>query len=244
MKRFVGITCIVLFLGLSGTAQRNKNAQVENPDETKKNEQYSTQEEIYKLAISYNDFEIATKALYEMMVLDPDNRSLKDSLALIYFTRGYYLECALVSKEIIDEFPANNTILEVLAMSEDALGFLKESLGHYELLYKNTGILFYQYQVISLQYKLKRYGECSLVIEQILANESVNDQKITMTYQKGTSQEIPMKAAVLNMKGVIALELANKDLAKKCFEEAIVLAPDFELPANNLALMTAEKKKE
>lgn len=245
MKQFTAIFCLLVLICGPGFGQRNKNANESITDvATSSNDSYTNQEKIYKMAMGYNDLEVATKALYEMIVLQPENVFLHDSLAILYFSRGYYLECALVSKEIIEVNPENNTILEILALSEDALGLTKEALAHYEKLFQNTGQLFYQYQVVSLQYKLKRYGECSLVVEELLANPNTEKETISISYQKGQSQQVSMKAAILNLKGVIALELANKALAKKCFEEAVALAPEFLLPANNLALLESENKQE
>jgi hypothetical protein len=44
---------------------------------------------------------------------------------------------------------------------------------------------------------------------------------------KGNPKEYPIKASILNLKGLMALDAKDKVAAKKAFTDALALAPDF-----------------
>ena len=48
------------------------------------------------------------------------------------------------------------------------------------------------------------------------------------------NQEVPMKAAALNVKGICAMELNQPDAAKDNFKKALEIDPDFALAKGNL----------
>jgi hypothetical protein len=60
-------------------------------------------------------------------------------------------------------------MLEMAAISKQSLGALKESLADYESLYKQKPDLYSLYQIATLQYQLKRYGESVISCDQIIA---------------------------------------------------------------------------
>ena len=83
-------------------------------------------------------------------------------------------------------------------------------------------------------------------IGKILADPKANEQKVAMTIgQRGQQQEVVLKAAAINMKGVLYKELGKLDMAKVQFEEALKIQADFVLAKGNLqALTQAETPKE
>ncbi|MCS7086074.1 MAG: tetratricopeptide repeat protein, partial [Bacteroidia bacterium] len=56
-------------------------------------------------------------------------------------------------------------------------------------------------------------------------------------------QEVKFKAAALNVKGVLYKDKGDKASAKKFFEEALKIEPEFELAKNNLEELNKEEKK-
>jgi len=59
---------------------------------------------------------------------------------------------------------------------------------------------------------------------------------------KGGSQKVPLRAAAHNVKGIIAMDLNQPDIAKQQFETAIKLFPDFVLAQGNLVAIEQSKK--
>jgi tetratricopeptide (TPR) repeat protein len=191
-------------------------------------------ERMYAQALRYNDFQVATSAMYAILGYRPNDVGIKDTLARLYFTRGMSSQAVLVGMEVIKAQPDNLEVMEVVAASQENLGLIKESLETYEQLYQLTGNNYFQYQVASLQYRLKRLGECKANLEALLNAEGIDKEKITISYGQAGSQQVGMKAAVINMLGVLALDLGQNDMAKQLFEQAVKLEPQFVLAQANL----------
>jgi len=91
--------------------KRNKQTDqiiINNPEE------YAIQEQIFKMGLKYGDVDLAKSALAKMIVLNPGNTSLKDSLAMLYFKAGQYVQCILVSREVIENNP-NDTAKDLFS---------------------------------------------------------------------------------------------------------------------------------
>lgn len=222
MKKYV-FTLLTLVIGGTGliTAQ----------------DAFETQNKVYKLALKNYDLQAATIALYNMAALKPERADIQDSLALLYFAGERYAQAYLIGEEILRGNPARKDMLELVAVAKQNLGLIKESLADYEKLYTAEKSLYYLYQMATLQYQLKRYGECVASIDQIIANPESEKQKVNIRVQNG-SQDIPMKAAALNVKGICAIELSQDAAAIDNFNKALAIAPEFVLAKGNLESVT------
>lgn len=201
---------------------------------------FDVQMRFYKSALKNYDLQAATVALYTMQALKPERADLNDSLALLYFAGERYAQAYLVGQAIVNADPKRNDMLEMVAVSKQNLGMIKESLADYEKLYSADKSVYFLYQMATLQYQLKRYGECIASLDQILASADADKQKVPTRVQNG-SQDAPMKAAAYNVKGVCALELNQPEIAKENFNKALQIFPDFVLAKTNLETM--EKKQ-
>ena len=204
---------------------------------------FDLQMKVYASALKYYDLNTATSALYNAMAIKPDRKDLRDSLALIYFAGERYGQAYTVGEEILKENPKRNDILEMVAVSKQSLGLAKEALADYETLYKaDTKQIFYLYQMATLQYQLKRYGECVASLDQIIGNEGAAKQNVNIRNSNNTSQSVPMKAAALNVKGIVAMDLSKEAEAKDLFNQALQAFPDFVLAKGNLAALAQKDK--
>ena len=204
---------------------------------------FDLQMKVYASALKYYDLNAATSALYNAMAIKPDRKDLRDSLALIYFAGERYGQAYTVGEEILKENPKRNDILEMVAVSKQSLGLAKEALEDYETLYKaDTKQIFYLYQIATLQYQLKRYGECVASLDQIIGNEAAAKQNVNIRNSNSTSQSVPMKAAALNVKGIVAMDLSKEAEAKDLFNQALQAFPDFALAKGNLAALAQKDK--
>ena len=200
---------------------------------------FDVQMRVYKSALKNYDLQTATIALYNMQAIKPERTDLNDSLAIIYFTSEKYAQAYFVANGIVTADPKRNDMLEMVAVSQQNLGMIKESLSNYEKLYANGKSVYYLYEMAILQYQLKRFGECIASLDQILANPDADKQKVNIRGQQG-SQDVPMKAAAYNVKGICALEVNQPEAAKENFNKAISLFPDFVAAKGNLE--TLDKK--
>ncbi|MCS6819877.1 MAG: hypothetical protein RMJ53_02660 [Chitinophagales bacterium] len=195
---------------------------------------FSLQMSAYKNALKYFDLQAASVALYQAIALKPERTDLLDSLAYLYFTGERYGQVYLLGDEILKKDGKRNDIREMLAVSKQALNMPREALEDYEKLYASTKELQYLYQVASLQYQLKRYGECIASLDAIISNPEADKKQINIKNQDGGSQNVPMKAAAYNVKGICALEVNQIEAAKNNFNEALKIFPEFVLARNNL----------
>jgi tetratricopeptide (TPR) repeat protein len=202
---------------------------------------FDVQQRFYKSALKNYDLQAATIALYNMIALKPERADLNDSLALLYFAGERYAQSYLVGEQILKANPNRNDILELVAVSKQNLGMLKESLADYEKLYASEKTLYYLYQIASLQYQLKRYGECVASLDRIIFDPESAKQKVNIVSQNDGSQDVPMNAAALNIKGICALELNQETAAEENFTKALSIFPEFVLAKGN---MDAIKRKQ
>ena len=198
---------------------------------------FATQMKVYGNALKYYDLQVATTALYNAMAIKPERKDLRDSLANLYFLGERYGQAYTVGEEILKEDPKRSDILAIVAVSKQSLGFAKEALTDYEALYKESKQVFYLYQIASLQHQLKRVGECLASLDQVIADENSAKQQVSLRGQNNASQNVPMRAAAINLKGIITLELNQPANARALFNEAVKIFPDFEAAKGNLAIM-------
>lgn len=240
--KYLFTSVILLLLIFSAQAQRKKKndspAQArEMPAGNADQMYYNQQQDIFRQALKYGDGQVAKTALYSMIALKPQETNLKDSLALLYYNMGSYLQTVLLSREILEEQPANYAIMEIKAVSERQLGLLKESLEDYEMLYKanpDAGIL---YEIGSLQFQLKRYGELDQTVNTLLQSKDLATKKVSIALQEGKSQQVPLEAAAHNMRGVLATEINKPEAAMASYQKALEIYPDFELAQSNVEMM-------
>jgi len=190
----------------------------------------------YVTAIQWNDYDVAKDALYDLIVENPQNDSLIFSLAYYYYQNEKYAPAVLVSQQLLTRNPKNIPALEISAVGYEVLGVPDRSLQNYESLYLLTNNVNTLYKMPFLQYDLKRYTECLATLEILLAKPELDTLKVTFNDAENKSKEYPMKVAVLNLKGLAVQEqFGDKAAAKKLFEEALAIAPDFIIAKQNLA---------
>lgn len=187
----------------------------------------------YQMAMRYNDFMAAKNSLYQLMARNPENLRYPEMLQSIYFETGQYSSAALVALDILNADDKNIGALEIAAYSLEQLGALDRALPHFERLYLLAGDNFSLYKSGYLQYTLKKYQEALNSVNMLVKNAKA-DEKIGFPAADGSTQEIDMKAAALNLKGMVYLDQGSKVDAKSAFQEALALEPNFELAKENL----------
>jgi tetratricopeptide (TPR) repeat protein len=197
----------------------------------------------YKTAVKYFDLQAAATALYSAMAVKPERTDLLDSLTYLYFAAERYGQVYLLGEDILKRDEKRNDIREMVAIAKQSLNMTKEALADYERLYADSKELQYLYQAATLQYQLKRYGECLVSLDQIIKNSESSNKQISIKNQDGSSQNVPMKAAALNVKGICAMEVNQDEEAKANFNEALKVFPDFILAKNNLNYLLQAKNQ-
>ncbi|MBI1770475.1 MAG: hypothetical protein HYR67_19070 [Bacteroidetes bacterium] len=189
----------------------------------------------YQIAIQWNDPEAAKDALYDLIIENQANDSLIYELAYYYYQNQKYPSAVLVSQELLKRNPKNAAALEVSAVGYENLGVFDRALQSYESLYllqNNPNVL---YKMAFLQMRLKRYKESGTSADILLTDKSIDTLKVSYSSADNKTKEYPMKAALLNLKGMISQEQGDKIGAKKFYEQALAQAADFPLAKENLS---------
>lgn len=198
---------------------------------------------VYGNAVSLGDFYTAITAIHYKYAKDTNIRWL-DTLSRLYFTGNMIRQAILTAEIVIQRQPNNISMLELLALSYSGLGDSKSALAKYEKLFELTQKPYYQYQCAVEEFNLGRVGECEARVKAIQSNPAAEKEKISINPGQGTPPEqVPIKAAALNLLGVMQMKLGKNEDAKKSFEASLKLAPEFSLAKGNLDALNKPKDK-
>ena len=189
----------------------------------------------YQAGIRYNDYNVAKHALINILVENPQNDSILYSLSLLYYQMQNYTSAALTARDVIASNPDNTGALEIAAVSYDNIGAKDKALESYESLYLKTDDFQILYKISFLQYELKNYTESMTNADILLGKKEAEELQAVYNQADGSQKEYPIKVALINLKGLISTEKGDKVAAKSFFEQALKLAPDFQLAKDNLA---------
>jgi tetratricopeptide (TPR) repeat protein len=238
MKNWIfslSIFCTTFFVVTPVMAQQSQGPSQQSSD-IKTSLYYRIQKGIYNRALKYNDMDMAINALYHLTVMEPQNDSLLFSLAYLYFDSQKFFSSVLTLNDVLMLNPDNIPALEMKAVSLESIGATEKALEAYESLYlKSDENINFLYKVAVFQYDLKRYGESKTNIDILLSKPASDEIKYYFPTEDNQQQEIPMRASLHNMKGLIAKESGNMNEAKKQFGLALEIAPDFYMAKKNLS---------
>ena len=189
----------------------------------------------YQAGIRYNDYSVAKHALYNILVEYPQNDSILYSLSLLYFQTKQYASAALTAIDVIALNPNSIGAFEIAAVSFENIGALDKALQSYESLYLKTDDFNALYKMTFIQFDLEKYGECKINVDILLSKKEADELKTTFLASDKTEKEYLIKIPLINLKGLIAEAEGNKPAAKVFFEQALKLAPDFQMAKDNLA---------
>lgn len=230
MKRIVLITVLVV----AGLINTQAQAQEVPADTTKTDGFFNLYAGIYNLSTQFNDPDVTRMALYHLLMVSGNKTGILDSLALNYYDNQEWISVALVTKENLKLNPDNELALELAGLAYESLGIKDKSLEQYESLFLKNDKTSTLYKVTFLQYELKRFKEALASAEILLNRTDINEQKLFFPKVDKTQQEVSMKSALLNLKGLIAKEEGDIPKAKEYYLEALKGTPGFEIAQKNL----------
>ncbi|WP_395067301.1 hypothetical protein [Flavobacterium sp.] len=223
---------LLLTFGLS-LAQKNKT------NETL----FETDKQIYKNALKYNDANTAIISIHNIIAKEGENTTYKDSLAILYYKTNNFVSSYFVTKELLEKKPKDLQLLEINAISLQNIGDSKKAVTAYETLFALSKNQYHGYQLATIQFNLKRFGEAQTTIQQTLSCQEIKEAQVQIPVDKDQTQNVPLKAALSNLQGLVAYELKDNAYAKKSFENALTILPEFILAKQNIAALEKEIKK-
>ena len=231
MKRVVIIMLLALSAGF--VSAQTATDSIPRLDAKTKNALNAIDMAAYQMANRYNDRAMQKAKLYDLMVRNPEDLRYLEALANLYFDAGQPASAALVALDILEINDKNIGAKEIAAYALEQLGALDRALPQFESLYLLTGDNFSLFKSGSIQYELKRYSEAMNSVDMLIKNAKA-EEKVGFPKEDGSTQEVSMKAAGFNLKGLIYLDQNSTTEAKAAFNEAISLEPTFEQAKQNL----------
>jgi Flp pilus assembly protein TadD len=194
------------------------------------------QEKVYSMAMENGDLEAATMSVYQLMAMQPERIDWEDTLCLLYHGRGFYMQSALIASKILKRSPENQPMTEVLAQAYENIGNYQEAMLLYDKLLKKQRNPVFIYKRALMQYSLRYFTECEKGILEILKDEaSENLQIATQTDLNSKRMEmVPLKAATLNILGVMYMDMNLTEKARDAFRQALDIHANYPLVKANL----------
>lgn len=196
---------------------------------------------VFENALKYGDGFTAINALHEIIAKEGAQSTYKDSLAFLYYRANNFSSAHLVAKELLIQKPQDEKLLEINAFSLSALGASKEAIDGFEKLLLVSKNRYHAYELAKLQYGISRMAESLVTINQAMVNTKESDVKVVFNIDKERQQEVPLNAAIMNLKGIVAFEMKDEKAALESFDEALKIMPDFAMAQLNKK--TVEEKK-
>jgi len=218
-----------LFIAFSSIAQNSNQVELEKKK--------------LKQALIYGDQSTATTMMYNIIALEGEKSVYKDSLAYLYFNRRSYLSCFLATEDALKNSPKNVELLEMSAISVESLGAYDKAITSFEKLVSITNNNFHAYKLAALNFQVSKFDEAYTAIKKADALPDNGKESITFPINKNYNQPVPLKAAIIYLKGMIEQNLNDKVAAKASFLKAIQLFPEFILAKDSLSNLEVKPKE-
>ena len=103
---------------------------------------------------------------------------------------------------------------------------------------------YHAYKLANIYYALKKNTEALNAIKKAESLNDTGEIKITTPINKNLNQQVSLKSAIANLKGLVQFASDDIEGAKASFQQAVTLEPEFKLAQENLEAAKEGKKKE
>ena len=195
----------------------------------------------YEQMKSQGDVQGVINGLTHLNVLEP-SQARADTLAVLYMNEGRHVQ-ALNTIGIESNENDSDMAVEVKAISLQFLNQLDRSLVHYEELFKRKPNPLIAYELADIKIQMDDLMGATKNITFGIAN---SNSDIMRTYYETQGQyNVPMKAAFIYLKGLVKFKENkedNIDAAIAIMDEALAIAPNFNLAKISKDALKAQKK--
>ncbi len=195
----------------------------------------------YEQMKSQGDVQGVINGLTHLNILEP-SQARADTLAVLYMNEGRHVQ-ALNTIGIESNENDSDMAVEVKAISLQFLNQLDRSLVHYEELFKRKPNPLIAYELADIKIQMDDLMGATKNITFGIAN---SNSDIMRTYYETQGQyNVPMKAAFIYLKGLVKFKENkedNIDAAIAIMDEALAIAPNFNLAKLSKDALNAQKK--
>lgn len=206
-----------------------------------KNELLEHYRAYYKEMRMQGDVNGVIGALTHMNVLSP-SKERRDTLAFVYMNDGQHIQ-ALNTIGIEKNADDSELAIQIKAVSLKALNQPKRALEHFEALFSRNPSPYIAYELADLKIQTGDTNGALTNIEYGIANAT--DEMQYAFYERQQPYEVPLKAAFYHLKGLADFNVDKDsiDAAIVSFDEALKIAPNFNLASLSKQALLSRKEK-
>lgn len=187
------------------------------------------------------DLDMMLYHLYNKAAKDSTDNSSLEQIAYIYLLQGKYVYCINTCNLLLAKNPAHIKGLEILASAYQGVNQRESAIITYQKLlgYKQHPNTYYQ--LASLYFETGNDQGCQDYLNKVMRDSTSGNYNVVINFQDNQKQtqrqEVNLLAASYNIVGFLYLKNKQIAEAKKFFNAAIQISPNFVLPKGNLQLI-------
>jgi tetratricopeptide (TPR) repeat protein len=189
---------------------------------------------LFNRAMNIGDFQTAIYAINLHLLDDSTDEKWYDTLAILYLNTNNFLPASFCADKVLKKRPDDIRMLELKGGAEQQLGRRDKILDVYAQLFRVTNDYQYMYQTAAVEFTAGNIERCKVLVDSMMSSPIINRDSIEIQIGEDQSQTVPLKAAVLNLQAFLKARDGNYAEAKKNFEAALKIYPDFVLARRNL----------
>jgi len=235
----VGFTGLVLSLAASCKRDRA----IEEVSSVSSQDATASLERLYHQAIGLKDYSSASMILLDLI----DRQSSqgprwKEEQVKAYFAAQNFQACATVAKDLIEHHNggSNTGLVEMLGVSQEAIGQKTEALATWTGLLEKTANPSHAVRLAGLLISTNEHAKAKDVVEKALESPDLDKLSVQLPVSPGRLQNVSVKAALNNLKGLICLKedpKKNLEVARAAFSAALEQSPEFAIAKRNLTAL-------
>ncbi|OLY93438.1 hypothetical protein SAMN05444008_107262 [Cnuella takakiae] len=192
----------------------------------------SLHEKVYFQAKALADFPTAIQSVHYLVAETGEATSRwNDSLALLYFQSGAYIQSYTLAEKMLQQGPATDLRLEMKAASARRLDQPLAAIDGYSQLFSRTNNAYYGFEQLQLEYGIRRLAEAVVTATKVLkAAGTADSTRVSVPRRDGKQvQEVSLVAAARFTQALAFYDLHQETNAADALKEALAAAPAYEL---------------
>ncbi len=185
---------------------------------------------VYQNALQMGDVNVAINACYHIIANDSTQTNYYDTLVYLYLNTSNQGSTYLAARKSLQYNPGNAKNTKLAADYAKALGMPDTAIMYYKKTFMLNNKLENLYDVAQVQYNMGNDVAAEQTVDIIIKSPNSEKEKLLIAIDKENTQEIPAKAAALNIKGMVYIQMGQKDIALRYFDEALKISPEFKIP--------------
>jgi tetratricopeptide (TPR) repeat protein len=183
---------------------------------------------LFTKSMDSKDFTTAITAAQLILINDSSLTLYADTLPELYAATNNIYACNDAAANALKRNPKSERFLLLKALCAEQLGQVEEQMNIYNQLYAINKKPEYLYRITAAHFGTGNFKAAENNLNELDEMSKSSKDSIDFMISENEKQKVPLKAALLNMRAIMAAQ-KDRDLvsAKKYFEAAIREYPDF-----------------